>query len=82
MPGKSRIGDGAGRRRVLVEPSVQKAVADFIQKPCMPGIVKSELVQNAAPMHDIGKISIPDSVLLKQGPSTRASGRSCGSTAR
>jgi putative two-component system response regulator len=31
-------------------------------------ITKSELVQNAAPMHDIGKIGIPDSVLLKQGP--------------
>ena len=28
---------------------------------------KSELVLNAAPMHDIGKIGIPDSVLLKQG---------------
>jgi len=30
-----------------------------------------ELIQSASPMHDIGKIGIPDSVLLKPGPLTK-----------
>ncbi|MFO7848672.1 MAG: HD domain-containing protein [Spirochaetia bacterium] len=29
-----------------------------------------ELLRNASPMHDIGKIAIPDAVLLKEGPLT------------
>ena len=29
-----------------------------------------ELIQSASPMHDIGKIGIPDSILLKPGPLT------------
>ncbi|MEJ1417825.1 MAG: response regulator [Candidatus Sedimenticola sp. (ex Thyasira tokunagai)] len=29
---------------------------------------ESELLLHASPMHDIGKIGIPDSILLKQGP--------------
>jgi putative two-component system response regulator len=29
------------------------------------------LIRNAAPLHDIGKIGIPDSILLKSGPLTR-----------
>ena len=29
---------------------------------------QAELLLNAAPMHDIGKIGIPDRILLKQGP--------------
>jgi putative two-component system response regulator len=31
-----------------------------------------ELIQRAAPLHDVGKIGIPDSVLLKAGTLTRA----------
>jgi putative two-component system response regulator len=30
-----------------------------------------DLIRNAAPLHDIGKIGIPDSILLKSGPLTR-----------
>jgi putative two-component system response regulator len=30
----------------------------------------SELIERAAPLHDIGKIGIPDSILLKPGPLT------------
>jgi len=29
-----------------------------------------DLLQNASPMHDVGKIAIPDSILLKPGPLT------------
>lgn len=32
----------------------------------------AELLRVAAPMHDVGKIAIPDSILLKQGPLTLA----------
>lgn len=32
---------------------------------------ESELLLNAAPMHDVGKIGIPDSILLKPGPLTK-----------
>lgn len=35
-----------------------------------PGRV--ELLRTAAPMHDVGKIAIPDSILLKAGPLTPA----------
>ena len=28
------------------------------------------VIEVAAPMHDIGKIGIPDSVLIKEGPLT------------
>src|SRR5262245_37641172 len=31
---------------------------------------EAELMAAAAPMHDVGKIGIPDAVLLKQGPLT------------
>ena len=31
----------------------------------------------ASPMHDIGKVGIPDNILLKPGPSPRTSSRSC-----
>ena len=34
-----------------------------------------ELIQRASPMHDIGKIGIPDSILLKPGPLTVAERR-------
>jgi putative two-component system response regulator len=42
--------------------------SQIIAQAAGASIAKSELVQSAAPMHDIGKIGIPDSVLLKQGP--------------
>jgi response regulator RpfG family c-di-GMP phosphodiesterase len=32
---------------------------------------EAELITRAAPLHDIGKIGIPDSILLKPGPLTR-----------
>jgi HD-GYP domain-containing protein (c-di-GMP phosphodiesterase class II) len=31
---------------------------------------ETELLKNASPMHDIGKIAIPDAILLKEGPLT------------
>ncbi len=31
---------------------------------------EAELIGNAAPMHDVGKVSLPDSILLKPGPLT------------
>ena len=34
-----------------------------------------ELIEWASPMHDIGKIGVPDSILLKPGPLTRAERR-------
>jgi putative two-component system response regulator len=36
---------------------------------------EAELIRFAAPMHDIGKIGIPDSILLKPGPLTPAERR-------
>ena len=36
----------------------------------------AELLRHASALHDIGKIGIPDRVLLKPGGSTRRSGRS------
>jgi putative two-component system response regulator len=41
--------------------------SQIIAQAAGASVAKSELVQNAAPMHDIGKIGIPDSVLLKRG---------------
>ncbi|HET7613893.1 MAG TPA: HD domain-containing phosphohydrolase [Gemmatimonadaceae bacterium] len=32
--------------------------------------ISSELIRRAAPLHDIGKVGIPDSILLKAGPLT------------
>jgi len=40
--------------------------AQLLAQKC--GDIEAELVLNAAPMHDIGKIGIPDKVLLKPGP--------------
>ena len=31
------------------------------------GMNEAELILNASPMHDIGKIGIPDNILLKPG---------------
>lgn len=31
---------------------------------------RAQLIFDAAPMHDVGKIGVPDSILLKQGPLT------------
>jgi HD-GYP domain-containing protein (c-di-GMP phosphodiesterase class II) len=31
---------------------------------------EAELLKNASPMHDIGKIAVPDAILLKEGPLT------------
>ncbi len=33
---------------------------------------RAELIGRAAPMHDVGKIGVPDAILLKQGPLTAA----------
>jgi Response regulator containing a CheY-like receiver domain and an HD-GYP domain len=41
--------------------------AQMIAQSAGASVAKSELVLNAAPMHDIGKIGVPDSVLLKPG---------------
>src|SRR3972149_12172822 len=35
-----------------------------------PGAEQAELVRIASPMHDVGKIGIPDRILLKAGPLT------------
>ena len=44
------------------------------------GILEAELrdIEHGVILHDIGKIGIPDSILLKPGPLSRTSGRSCG----
>jgi putative two-component system response regulator len=42
--------------------------AQIIARAAGANAAKAELVLEAAPMHDIGKIGIPDSVLLKPGP--------------
>jgi putative two-component system response regulator len=39
----------------------------FLAKRCTGNNNWSELLRNAAPMHDIGKIGVPDEVLLKPG---------------
>ncbi|WP_211217162.1 HD domain-containing phosphohydrolase [Psychromonas hadalis] len=39
----------------------------YLAKHCTGNNCWSELLRNAAPMHDIGKIGIPDEVLLKPG---------------
>lgn len=51
-----RIGEGAGR------------LAKLMGLP--PG--RCELIRVAAPLHDVGKIGIPDDILLKPGPLTEA----------
>jgi Response regulator containing a CheY-like receiver domain and an HD-GYP domain len=42
--------------------------AQRIAQAAGASLSKSELVLNAAPMHDIGKIGVPDGILLKRGP--------------
>jgi putative two-component system response regulator len=44
--------------------------ARLIAKELDYGETWTELIFNAAPMHDIGKIGIPDKILLKKGPLT------------
>ena len=39
------------------------------------------VLEVAAPMHDIGKIGIPDAILLKEGPLTHAERTSCAPSA-
>jgi putative two-component system response regulator len=42
-------------------------IAAFLADALGLGSIMAELVQRAAPLHDIGKIGIPDAVLLKPG---------------
>lgn len=48
--------------------SVAALVAEALGLPSR----EVELIRRAAPLHDVGKIGIPDSVLLKPGPLTEA----------
>jgi putative two-component system response regulator len=44
--------------------------------------IRGRVVLMASPMHDIGKIGIPDTILLKPGPLDPSNGASCRPTAR
>lgn len=44
--------------------------ADVLARACGLDAETRELLQNAAPMHDIGKLGVPDSILLKPGKLT------------
>ncbi len=46
------------------------AYAYFLAQCCNLAPEQAELIKEAAPMHDIGKIAIPDSILEKKGPLT------------
>ena len=40
-----------------------------------------EMIRVAAPMHDVGKVAVPDAVLLKPGPlDPRGAGATCSAT--
>jgi CheY-like chemotaxis protein len=43
-------------------------------------VATAELIRRAAPLHDVGKIAIPDHILLKPGPLTPQECRRCKST--
>ncbi len=47
------------------------AYSDLIARLLRLPLERCELIRLAAPMHDIGKLAIPDHVLLKPGPFTR-----------
>jgi len=42
--------------------------AGFLARAAGLASTQAETIQHAAPLHDVGMIGIPDSVLLKQGP--------------
>ncbi len=62
--GEMRSKETGGHVRRVAEYSHMIALAHGMDP------LEAELLKNASPMHDIGKIAIPDSILLKEGPLT------------
>lgn len=57
--------------RIMIENSLrhnEEQLKSFIQN--IQSVVYRCLILNAAPMHDVGKIGIPDSIIQKQGKQT------------
>ena len=72
--------DSLGRLIVLAEYRDEDTGAHIYRMSHYAGIIAKELgmdkvfqenIQNAAPMHDIGKVGIPDNILLKPGRLTK-----------
>ncbi len=61
----SESGEHIKRIRSLVRILLEKLSDEYPLKP-----EEIEIISNASALHDIGKIAIPDSVLLKPGPLT------------
>lgn len=79
-PGVAHSRDGVGQRRHprpielrLMRPDL---VLSDVRMPGESGIALLEyanaLIREASPMHDVGKVGIPDGILLKPGPITAA----------
>jgi putative two-component system response regulator len=55
---------GRHAERVGISAMVLASALGFSEDRC-------EIIRRSAPLHDVGKIAIPDSILLKKGPLTR-----------
>lgn len=62
------LSDESTRAHVFRMGKISRCVAEGLRLPAS----ECELIEVAAPMHDIGKIGIPDSILCKRGPLTES----------
>ncbi|MGD9559585.1 MAG: HD-GYP domain-containing protein [Oscillospiraceae bacterium] len=62
----SESGEHIKRIRLLTRILLESVAEEYLLTPA-----QIEAISNASAMHDIGKIAIPDSILLKPGPLTK-----------
>jgi response regulator RpfG family c-di-GMP phosphodiesterase len=76
-----RLSDALGRHRAqealrdanhALEIRVRERTTDLQRTVADLDVEQCGLIERASPLHDVGKVAIPDSVLLKPGPLTAA----------